>query len=715
MEPEKLDVKKGFFESPWPAAVLLLVSVGLLWLYCLPPGLAPYRDAGEMACDVYTLGIAHQPGYPLYILAAKAASYVLPGNFAYKLNLFSVMGGLAALLTLYFTLAVRFGVLPALAAVLLFSLNFTMQTISSVSEMYALNFFFVAVLLALALSFEVSWSRSRLWLGAYLLGLAMTNRMDIVLISPALFLAAWPGLKGADLTAAARTLFGSALFWLAGFSLYLYLFVRSGADPRFDWSHPATWDTFIGVITRRSYGSTLDLISKNYAAGELFWANMKYYGLHLVQNFNITLAFAAVGLFSEFNRNRGRFLAILALFIVPGPVFLFMANMPPNPHALAVVEPNYLLPDLAVVLWVSAGLAFAARSLMAASRPALAAAAAAGLILAARQNFPGLDRRTLFNAEDWGADVMKSTPFSSSLVAKKDVQLFTLWYLQTVRGLRPDIKVVAQGLSGAKWYQDSTKLWRPELKLFNLNAGGAQEWENFNSANPGGLYSTMDSEFPKTVQALPHGLVYGFYSKEKPFDMWRLGNFRWFGGAYNDFFAKDLGTSYAQSIVSRAAWLSGKGALNAEEAGRLELAGIMDPDMPDAPLYLGFYYSGRNDWARAGGYFLRSAGVYQRLSALAEEYYSLPALKETLARSGAYAWLNYGVALEKTGDPQGAETAYARALASDPGMAEAHYNMAILYWNKDPRRVYEELQATLRIDPAHQQAAYYLARIRKQP
>ena len=714
MEAGEVEVKKGFFESPLTAAVFLFVSVSLLWLYCMPPGLAPYRDAGEMACDVYTLGIAHQPGYPLYILSAKLAALILPGNFAYKLNLFSAMGGLAALLVLYFPLAARFGVLPALASVLLLALNFTMQTISSVSEMYALNFFFVALLLSIALSFEGAWSRRRLWLGAYLLGLAMTNRMDIVLIAPALLVAVWPGLKASGFTAAAKAISGSAIFWLAGFSLYLYLLVRSGANPQFDWSHPADWDTFIGVITRRSYGSTLDLISKHYAAGELFWANMKYYGFHLVKNFNVALLFAAAGLFSEFNRDRRRFYTVLALFMVPGPVFLFMANMPPNPHALAIVEPNYLLPDLAVVLWTAAGLAWAAGRLTAAPRTAVALSAAVCLALAAWQNFPYSNRRTLFAAEDWAADAMRSAPPSSALVAKKDVQIFTLWYLRTVRGLRPDLEPVAQGLSGARWYQDSKRLWRPELKLFNLNTGGAPEWENFSAANPGGAYSTMDAELPKGVTASPRGLLQALYPKDKPADMWHFYNFRWLGGKYNDFFAKDLGTSYGQSIVARAAWLSNSGGLSAEEAGRLELARVMDPDLPDAPLYLGFYYSRLNDWKQAGEYFRRSAGVYERLLALTAECYSLPSLIESLAGSAAYAWLNYGVALEKTGDPGGAENAYLKALAADPSMADAHYNMAILYWTRDPNRVYKELQDTLRLNPAHQQAAYYLSRMRKQ-
>lgn len=712
MQQGDLNVKKGVWESPFAAGAALFVVVGLVWLYCLPPGLAPYRDAGEMACDAFTLGIAHQPGYPLYIISAKLAALILPGNFAYRLNLFSALGGLAALMALYFPLAARFGIFPAFAAVLLFSLNFTMQTVSSVSEMYALNVFLAAALLGFALSLEDRWSRRRVWLGAYLLGLAMTNRMDIVLMAPALALAVWPGLRASGFLPALKTVTGCAFFWLAGFSLYLYLPIRSGASPFFDWSHPADLATFVAVITRKSYGSTLDLISRNYAAGELFWPNVKYYAIHLGRNFNFALLFAAAGLFSEFTQNRRRALWMLALFAVSGPVFLYMANMPPNPHALAIVEPYYLLPDLAVLFWAAAGLAFITRRFNA-GRRMVSAVAAACIVLAACTNLPYSNRRTLFAAEDWGADAMKSAPPGSTLVAKKDVQLFTLWYLQTVRGLRPDLKIVAQGLSGSKWYQDSMRLRRPELKLFNLNTGGAAEWENFNKSNPGGLYATLDCELPAGVPVAPRGLVNSLYDTGAAADMLPLYDLQWLNGKYNDFFAKDLGAAYAAGIVTRAAWLNEHGGLTPADAGRLELACVMDPDSPDAPLYLGFYYSGRNDWARAGESFRRSAAVYERLLILAEEYYTLTDIVNGLRKAGAYAWLNYGVAQEKTGDPQGAENSYGRALAADPGMAEAHYNIAILYWTKDPNRVYEELKAALQINPNHQQARYYLARMRR--
>ena len=71
------------------------------------------------------------------------------------------------------------------------------------------------------------------------------------------------------------------------------------------------------------------------------------------------------------------------------------------------------------------------------------------------------------------------------------------------------------------------------------------------------------------------------------------------------------------------------------------------------------------------------------------------------------------MALEKTGSAALAENAYRNAIAANPGLAQAHYNIAVLYWNKDPDRVKSELIETLKIDPSHKEAAYYLKRMRR--
>ncbi|HAH32327.1 MAG TPA: hypothetical protein DCL44_08440 [Elusimicrobia bacterium] len=706
--------KNALYNAKLAGAIFLFVFFTLLYIYCLPPGLAPYRDAGEMACDAYSLGVAHQPGYPLYTVTARFFSMLSLGNFAWAMNLFSAAAGLGAIIVFYALLCALFSPSSAAAAALLLGLNFTFWTVSSVSEMYALNVLLACLILFLSFESAGAYSKNRIFLLAYLAGLSMTNRMDIVFVFPAAGILVFPALKNAWRGAWAVNLLKASGLFALGFSLYLYLLVRSGSNPLFDWSHPADFASLIAVITRKSYGSTLDLISKNYAAGELFIPNLKYYALHLFDNFNLALFAACAGIYSEFIFFKRRCLAMAALFLLAGPVFLLMGNMPPNPHALAVVEPYYLLPDLAVLFWIAAGLFYAGerfRRLW----PLIFLTAIAAALWAFHLNFPGADRRELFAAEDYAADALRSVPPGGLLVAKKDVQLFSLWYAQTVKKIRPDISAVAQGLSASSWYRNTKRLYSPGLVLFNLNSGSEEDWRSFRSANRGGLYSTLDAELPAKVATAPAGLVNAIYPSS-PADVFYplpLYSFRFLGRPYRDFFDRDIGTSYAQSLVAKAVFLNGSSGLDHGAVEGLALSERFDSDIPDAPLYAGFYYSSKGDWKRAGENFSASAEIYGRLLELSREYHSLDSLKRGLEASSAYAWLNYGVTIEKTGNPVQAEVAYRRALAADPGLAQAHYNIAILYWKKDPDRVYSELVETLKLNPAHKEAAYYLQRMKQ--
>lgn len=687
-------------------AGLLALLLVPLYLYCLPPVLPPYRDAGEMASAAWTLGVAHQPGYPLYIISAKLFSLLPLGNPAWRLNLYSAVAGLAGVLLFWRLCSAWFSPSAAFFAALLLGFNFTLRTVSSVPEMYSLHFLFgVALLLAAARG-----GPRGIFLSAFLLGLGMANRMDLLLAAPGLLVLLWPALRAGGWLSLAK----AAGFFFLGFSLYLYLPFRSAGWPLFDWSHPADPATFLAVITRKSYGSTLDLISLNYAPGELFLPGLKYYAQHLWQNFSFALGFAAAGLYAEWKFNRRRFAALGLLFFFSGPVFIYMANMPPNPHALAIVEPYYLLPDLAAAFWTAAGLFFLCSALPR-FRVALLLAAAAAAALVFAGNARGSDRRWLFAAEDYASDVMRSAPPGAAVVAKKDVQLFSLWYLQAVKGLRPDLDIVAQGLSGAPWYQALRLRYKPGRPVINLNSGDPGDWQAFSAASPAGLYATLDAELPAAAPALPRGLVSLVYpaARAPERDPWPFYSFPRLDRDYRDFFDRDIGTAYAQALLSAAARRSAAGALGAGDLAGLRLISLLDPQLPDAPLYEGFYYSARNDWAQAKTSFRASADIYERLLALGVKYYSLPDLRRTLSAASAYAWLNYGVACEKTGDRAAAEAAYNLASARNPGLADAHYNLAILYWNRDWDRVRRELAETVRLNPGHPQAGRYLQQLQQ--
>ena len=84
---DALAPEERIYEKAWFFPALLGAILVPLYIYCLPPGLPPYRDSGEMACAAWTLGVAHQPGYPLYIISAKLFSLIPLGNPAWRLNL----------------------------------------------------------------------------------------------------------------------------------------------------------------------------------------------------------------------------------------------------------------------------------------------------------------------------------------------------------------------------------------------------------------------------------------------------------------------------------------------------------------------------------------------------------------------------------------------------------------------------------------------------
>ncbi|KAF0125499.1 MAG: hypothetical protein FD189_2075 [Elusimicrobia bacterium] len=710
MELSTVDIGKGKRTAVAAGLFILFLAV---YAFLMPPVLAPYRDAGELACDVYSLGIPHPPGYPLYVLAGRAFSELMPGGQDWKLNLFSAVAGAAAPALMFFFMSGFFRPAAALAAALLLGLNFTLITVSGVAEMYALHALFGVAIAFLAFSAAEKFSARKLYLLAFLCGLFLANRMDLMLVYPAVLALVLPrAARGLGSRLYSRALPLCVLFFLAGYSLYLYLPVRSAAGPFLDWGRPSDWDNFWGIITRRSYGSTLDLISTNYAKGELFLVNLYHYGLHLWSNMGPALAVAAAGVWFCWRRSRRAGLFWSLFFLAPGPLFLFLANMPPNPHALAVVEPYYLLPDLAVAWWLAEGLhgLFTAAP---AWRFSALALTLAGILLFGLPSARKADRRGMFLTADYAADVMRGLPPGAVLVARKDVQLFSLWYYQQVEGLRPDVRVIAQGLSGASWYQAAWARKEPGFPVFNLNTGGQEAWAAAGRAWKD-FYATVDSEIPSGSPTVPLGLVMAVYPPaglRPPANPSEVYSHRWeIGRPFPDFFARDVISSYAQGALAAGSLHSSAGRKK-EAAAWLDYAAAADPDLADAQLYSGFLLSSGNDWAGAGARFKASVDGYERLLDLAEQYRSLPDLKHSLRRSSAYAWLNYGVALEKTGDRDGAEKAYLRAAARNPELADANYNLAILYWNRDWDRVMRELSETLRKNPSHSQAAHYLRQL----
>ena len=84
-----LAVRFQELRAGWLDGSVFVAFLTLYWL-TLSPGLLP-ADAGEFQMIAANLGVAHPPGYPLYILLGKLFTLMMPGNPMRGLNLFSAV------------------------------------------------------------------------------------------------------------------------------------------------------------------------------------------------------------------------------------------------------------------------------------------------------------------------------------------------------------------------------------------------------------------------------------------------------------------------------------------------------------------------------------------------------------------------------------------------------------------------------------------------
>ena len=637
----------------------------------------------------------------MYIQLGHIAFSLPLGNGAYRLGLLSAVAAALALALLFTLCRRRWGAPAGLCAALLLGLNATFWSVAQVQEMYSLWMLGAAGLMGLAWAVGKRYDR-RLWLAlALAFGLCLTNRLDILLWAPGLLwialgsddrgeaslwagaaLVAFPALMvglGSNFPIAALIL-GTALWrapaaehrwrWAAasllfaglGLAVYLFLPVRSACLPFLDWNHPATLANFKESLLRTRYGGTLDLLSKNYAAGELFGANMKLYALHLWDAFSLGGLLAALaGCAACARREPRRWLGMAAAYWWSGPVFLFMANLPPNPHAAAIVEPHRLLSDLVLVFWAAEGVGLLqARSASA----AWAAAALAASVPLLSGILPRMDRRAHLFSYDYAKNVLRSAPRGAAVVAKKDVQLYALWHYQTVQGWRPDVRLISQGLAGTPWYQEGLRRAAPGLFIGPLRDEG--QWRRL-AALDAPAYATPDAELPGSLikDSAPRGLLNALPGAPRaPAGfLWELMSRR---GVYDydrqpDFFTSDLIEAYAQARFRQAAADFQAGAL---ESARARLLGAWSQHwgFSEPAVFLGYMAYARGDLKTAWKSYGQAVDIGRSLVGLAEEYHSLPEVKSALRGPGRGLEPARGH-LRKIGRPAAAEADYRRSLA----------------------------------------------------
>jgi tetratricopeptide (TPR) repeat protein len=443
--------------------VLAALPPFVLYVVTLAPSVTS-EDSGELITAAYELGIAHPPGYPLWCLLGKLFTFVPFGSVPWRVHLLSAVLGAAAVGFVGLTareLCRRTG--PALVGAWVFGASRDFWSQSVIAEVYTLNVLLIVAVVWLLLRFAAT-NRSRwLYVAAMLIGLGFTNHSTMGPL--ALLFAGWSIARRPAVLRHPRLLLNLVLATIIGASIFLYMPIRSIADPVMDWGDTESLSALVDHVLRRSYSNVAEPRPRTLASQ---WAMLQpLLGTYFAQFTPLGGTLALFGVLPLFRRRRGAFWLLFLLFGSTTYGFLWLLNFEPTREQLHLTR-VFFLPAWAVAsVWLALALrelATRARAWSRAHRNQLptristpaswlsvrtmsrACLAASALLVSAPilSHYRRNDRSGDYLALDWGTSMLESLPTDAIVIAPSDHSTFPLVYLQVVEGLRPDVVIASK-------------------------------------------------------------------------------------------------------------------------------------------------------------------------------------------------------------------------------------------------------------------------------
>jgi len=491
----------------WSRAELLcggtvFLAALLLYSWTLAPTVT-LTDSGELIVVAQGLGVAHPPGFPLWVILAHLASRVPLGNIAVRINFSSAL--FAALASAMLALVVaelmitipyllrqkkksapqkkkredpRFADLliwaPALGAGLLMAFSRTLWSYATIAEVYTLNTLLILIVLFLMLRWRryVLVDRPRtgsaitihdrwLYVAALVFGLALgVHHVTVGLILPALGILVYR-TEGLRFFTSRRLVYAALISIGALVAVYAYLPFAASRSPVINWGNPRSLQEIWWHITGRQYRVFFSF-SPNIMGGQFIeFCRM------LLREFGVTwlplpLVLAFAGFVHAFKRDRTTFWFLL--FIVISDLAYALS------YEIAEDKDAYYLPTF-IAIAIASG--FGLRSLiqltvvksmpLAKSYSVAATAVLLTLATALAGNGPFNNRRHYFIAHDYVENLL-STIEPNGLLLTQDWQVVSpMFYAQEAEQRRRDAKIVDVNLLRRSWYFDYLRHAYPGL------------------------------------------------------------------------------------------------------------------------------------------------------------------------------------------------------------------------------------------------------------
>lgn len=439
-------MRKYFFE------ILLVVILLLVYGFTTPQAI-PLGDSGEFVAAACTLGIAHPPGFPLYVLLGKMFCMLPISTAAFRLNFMSSFFAIATAFLLTLTLLeLKTSKGVAFASALMLGLAKTFWSQSVVAEVYTLNVFFVSLITFCLIRLRNNPSPKIFYLICFLFGLSLTNHW------PFMMLTLPPWILYILSVSAVRSIFfkhffRGFFFFLLPLCLYLFLPFRSLQNPYIDWGNPENWNNFWHHLLRTTT-SERAIEAEGISHFKWLWLILR----ETCRDFLwIGPLVALVGLFKGSSLLKSeRFLFITqALLFLCGIVFWM--GLPLSRISLKTIQVNLLPAYYFIVLLAGLGWGFVLKDI----KQSMALIPIPFLFFF---HVRAMNPKPYAVVEEWGKEFLSSLKQGAIVFTALDIDSFVLAYLHGVQNIRPDVTLISEG----------SNMIRPRLAESVLDSGPQQ-------------------------------------------------------------------------------------------------------------------------------------------------------------------------------------------------------------------------------------------------
>lgn len=413
-------------------------------------------DVGDLVTSSITHGIAHPPGYPLFVILGYLFHFnPLPIEPVTKVGLVSIIASIASLVFFQRIIAlfIKNTYFQALAVVVT-AFSFLFWLYAEMPEVFALNTCLSLLSIYSALLFYKYQKFKYLLLVFFSFGLGLTNHMTIILTIPLLVTVLFVRREKV-IKFKKRLLFLPAAF-LVGLLPYIYLPAASLTNPIIEWNKIDSLSSFFHHVLRSDYG-TFSAGAFNAPDPSAKLVILKVYFLTVIRSITFpAFLISLLGFLRFFKKDKAIASGLFITVLFSGPFFIAYSGFPiADNFVLGISERFYLLSSIVLLIFLPFGLDLIYAFLQNVLSKKIYSKIIISIfvlipVLMLVVNFPktALSKTTM--GTEFAKDYFKNLPPNSLLFLTGDTRSFNSWYIHYVLGYRNDVDIVQIGGFGIK-------------------------------------------------------------------------------------------------------------------------------------------------------------------------------------------------------------------------------------------------------------------------